>query len=228
MSFKSKITNIKKHSSDVYEITFQVEGEELKFTPGQFILIKISDEPHIMRAYSILRYNSETNEVSVGIKKVPNGQGTTIIFEKFEIGMQVELMGPMGETLIVDKSKKDIVLIATGIGITPIVCILEDLALSGYKGNVELIYGDRTLREMHYYDEVLKISENIKNINIIPVLSREEKPGFKKGYVTDVVKGLELSGKCVYMCSSNKVAGAVKDVLVEKGFNVKDFFCESA
>ena len=228
-NFKTIISNLKYLSKDVLEITFKITNEEkMCFTPGQFIIVKIDSANSIMRAYSVLKYDYDKNEITIAVKKVEGGKGTSIIFNSFELGQEIEIMGAMGDKLIVDKSKKDLVLVATGIGITPIICILNDLVESNYDGNVEFLYGARTKDELFYINEITKASLSNLNINFKAVLSREVTEFSYKGYVTDILKDMDLNNKHIYMCSSRAVASSVKSVLEDKGFDLSSFSCESA
>lgn len=227
--FKTVVSNTELLSEDVMEITFKiVEDDRMCFMPGQFIIVKISKEPLIMRAYSVLRYNTDSNEVTIAVKKVENGAGTSIIFNSFKKGLEVDIMGAMGDKLIVDKNKKDLLLVATGISITPIMCILEDLVLTGYDGRITFLYGARTSSELFYINRISELSLLNDNINFKAVLSRENTEYSYNGYVTDVIKDIDLSNKHIYMCCSRNVAKSFKSVLEEKGFDLSNFSCESA
>lgn len=227
-SLKTIITSLRLINHDVMEIGFKIKEDTMDFIPGQFISVKLSTNPFIVRPYSVLRYDRVANEVYIGVKRVAGGVATSRIYETFRCGMEVEIMGAMGDSLIVDKSNKDIVLVATGIGITPILCVLEDLVNSKYNGNIELVYGNTTLKELYYLDKIEALISNSNNIKLTKVISREEVQGIRKGYVTDVIKEMDLTGKYIYMCSSNKVASSLKDALVNMNFDLSKFSCESA
>lgn len=227
-AYNSVITNMTFLSKDVVEITFKIENGQMDFTPGQFILVEVSTQPSVMRAYSVLDYNLGTNEIKIAVKKVENGEATTIIFNDFKVGMNIKLMGAMGNELIVNKSDEELVLVATGIGITPILCILNDLIASNYKGKVDFLYGARTLDELFYSSEIEEIAKNHENIKFIPVLSREKCDGVKFGYVTDIIKNMSLENKSIYMCSSKTVATSFKNTLIDLKFDINKFKCESA
>lgn len=227
--FKTVISKIKYLAEDVMEITFRItEEDRMCFIPGQFILVKISANPILMRAYSVFRYNTDSNELSITVKKVPGGAGTTIMFDSFKEGMEVDLMSPRGRDLIVDKNEKDLLLVATGVGITPILCILEDLVASNFDGKITFMYGARTEKELFYLDDIKEIVSKNSNIEFIPVLSREDVDGIHKGYVTDVVKNMNLTNKQIYMCCSSTVASSFKETLMELNFDMSKFSCESA
>lgn len=73
------------------EITFKIiEDDRMCFTPGRFIIVKISDNPMIMRAYGVLNYDTGSNELSIVVKKVVGGQGATIKFDDFKVGMEIK------------------------------------------------------------------------------------------------------------------------------------------
>ena len=53
------------------EITFKIiEDDRMCFTPGRFIIVKISDNPMIMRACSVLNYDTDSNELLIVVKKL--------------------------------------------------------------------------------------------------------------------------------------------------------------
>lgn len=215
MTYKAIITEIKEVHKEVLEITLKLPEEYPNIIPGQFIVINIAEG--IKRAYSILDFDNDT--IKLLTKKVEGGKGTSIIFSEYKEGMIIDITKPTGKKLIVDKSS-NITLVATGIGIVPIYCILKDLAASNH--NVELIYGSRYLDDLYYNDKILEVIKDT-NIKYTQVLSREYIEGIHKGYVTDVIRCRDLSDRKIYMCSSKQVAESFKSVLDELGFDINNF-----
>ncbi len=226
--FEATISKINYLQKDVMEIVFDLGDRKVKYTAGQFISIRIMESPKQNRAYTISGFDKEKNELRITVKKVENGFGTGIIFDTFKEGMKIILDGPMGHELIVDKDSNNVVLIAAGIGITPFVPILKDLKVSNYKGNVVLIYGARYEKELIYKEEINEIIKDQPNIKFEPVLSREKEYKGKKGYVTDVIKDMDLDNSKIYMCAAPKVAEGIEKVLEEKNFDMNNFCVESA
>lgn len=228
-NIKTTISNINYLAEDVIEITFDIEGEKLDFTPGQYINVEISKEPLVVRAYSVLRYDLDLNKISIAVKKVPNGKGTTIMFNDFKVGMKINISEPKGEVLVVDKNKSELLLVATGIGITPIFCIIQDLVKSRYKGNATFVYGVKQEKELFYFNELKRLVKNNNfNIDMVPIISNQDDYNGHKGYVTDIIKNFSLHKKNVYLCGSKIVEDSLKDLLIKKGFDLKNFFSESA
>lgn len=228
-SFISSISNINMLTKDVMEITFKLPNDDkMNFTPGQFIIVEVASQPNISRAYSVLNYDLESNELKIAVRKVENGEATSIIFNEFKIGREVKLTGAMGQELVIDKSNKELVLVAVGIGITPILCILKDLVKSDYDGQIEFIHGARVLTDLFYIDEIKEIISKNKNIRYMPILSKDAIDNIPSGYVTDIIKDINLTNKHIYMCSSPVVAKSFKEVLINENFDLSKFKCESA
>lgn len=228
-NIKTTIANLEYLAEDVIEITFKLENNKFNFIAGQYIEVEISKEPLIIRAYSVLRYNEDTNEVSIAVKKVPNGAGTTIMFNDFKVGMNINISEPKGGDLIVDKNKEDLLLVATGIGVTPMFCIINDLVKSNYKGKATFVYGVRQEKELFYFNELKNLVNNHNiNLDIIPIVSNQEDYSGHKGYVTDIIRNINLQSKNIYLCGSKIVENSLKELLSEKKFNLKNFFSESA
>lgn len=225
--FNTKISNIKYLSNDVMEVTFKIEDGIMDFTPGQFILIKVSESQKILRAYSVLKYNLETNEISVCIKRVESGVATKIIFDTFKVGLEVEITGAIGHELIVNKEHKNLLLVATDMGIAPMLCILEDLTKSDYNGKISFMYGTRTRNELFYLEKILNIVATNSNVEFMPVLSDEYDENTFKGSVTQAIEDIYINDKYIYMCGSKQIANSFKEILTEKGFNLSKFYSES-
>ena len=64
-----------------YVFTFE-SPEKVDYRAGQFILVKIQDEPKSYRAYTISSYNEDSKQLSIIIKKVTKGYGTSKIDRK--------------------------------------------------------------------------------------------------------------------------------------------------
>ena len=228
-NIKTIIDKIEYLADDVIEITFKILGEKLDFKAGQYIEVEISKEPLIVRAYSVLRYDRDNNKLSIAVKRVPNGKGTTIMFNDFKVGMDINISKPQGEELIVDKNKDNLLLVATGIGVTPIFCIINDLVKSNYKGKATFVYGVRREKELYYFNELKSlVSKNNVSIDIIPVISNQDDYSGHKGYVTDIIKHINIHSMKIYLCGSKVVENSLKELLHSKKFNLKNFFSESA
>lgn len=226
---KAEIVNIIDLDKDIKELVFTFRTpQEVHYEAGQFILIKIQDDPKAFRAYSISSYNENNSQLSVIIKKVENGHGTDIIFNNFKIGDIIDLEGPLGDELVPDKNAEKILFIANGIGITPFIALSKDMVLNHANAKeVQLLYGQRHEHEFLYNEYFTELDKNYNQFKYIPVASRAKSEEVRKGYVTDVLKEMDLEGYKVYMCGSKNMIKDSYNILVANGVKKEDIFYES-
>lgn len=226
---KAKIIDIKDLAKDIREFTFSfLSPKKVDYKAGQFILVKIQDNPKSFRAYSISSYDEEGRQVKVIVKKVERGYGTNIIFNSFKVGDEVELEGPMGNHLVVDPTEEKLLFVANGIGITPFIG-LSKWVLEKHPAvkSVILLNGQRYKEDLLYHDYFKDLEKEHSSFQYIPVLSREKLPNFKKGYVTNVLKDLDLEGYKVYMCGTRRMIEDSYRLLLDKGVSKEDISYES-
>lgn len=225
----SKIVDIKNLNDDIKEYIFSFESpKNVDYKAGQFILLKIQDNPSAYRAYSISSYNEDSNHLSVIIKKVKKGYGTEIIFNEFNVGDMIELHGPMGNELVPDKSADKILFIGNGIGITPFIGLSKDVLLNNSSiKEVKLLDGQRFENEFLYSDYFKSLDEKYAAFEYIPIVSRDNSSSTKKGYVTDLLKDIDVANYKVYMCGSKNMIQDSYNILLDKGVKKEDIFYES-
>jgi toluene monooxygenase electron transfer component len=135
---------------DIEEFRFELSGD-MPFEPGQYALLSL---PGIegQRAYSMSNIPSSDapRELHFQIRRVPNGKGTGMLFDSLEVGASIEIDGPYGMAYLRRDVKRDIVCLAGGSGLAPMISIargaMNDPALDGVK--LHFIYGGRTPRDI--------------------------------------------------------------------------------
>ncbi|MEW6243526.1 MAG: 4Fe-4S binding protein [Bacillota bacterium] len=236
MPLQAVVEEIKPLADDVKEITFRlVDPVEVDYNPGQFILVKVSAEPEVYRAYSISSSDlKDRSRLRVTVQRVPGGYGSNIIHEQFEVGMPVELEGPMGNKLVVHREAKRVLLVAGGIGITPFVPVVKTL-LEGSNSIVDLklIYGVNKPDQFIYADYFEKLSAKSGKFELIKTVAfpDEDWRGYR-GFVTDVMKQMDLEGYKIYLCGPRPMVDAalrlIEEIGSEKGIARGDVYYESA
>lgn len=224
----AKILEIKGLGKGIKEYVFKfINPTKVDYVAGQFILIKIQDNPKAYRAYSISSYNENNSECSVIIKKIENGYGTDIIFNNFKIGDIIELEGPMGDELVIDKNAEKVLFIANGIGITPFIALSKEMVLNHSNSKViKLINGQRYESDFLYNDYFYNLVNSNEKFEYIPVASKSTSD-LRKGYVMDVLKDMKLEGYKVYMCGSKNMILDSYNILLKNGVKKEDIFYES-
>lgn len=183
-------------------------------------------DPLLKRPFSI--YRSAAGEIQIIYRVV--GKGTTILSNR-KAGDTLEVIGPLGNKFPLKKNQDNIILIAGGLGIAPILSLAESVippAPSLVKAGVKrsrlkdktdkmmphLFYGARTKKEIICMDE-------LKAIGINPVISTDDGTFGKKGNIVNVLKKFiarnssNISNYSFYACGPEPMLKALSP-LAEK------------
>jgi len=108
---------------DMAEFSFQGPGAA-EFLPGQFAMFGL---PGVTgpRAYSMSNLANEAGRWNFVIKRVPGGRGTGVLFDSLRPGDEISLDGPFGNSFLRTGNDRDIVCVAGGSGLSPVLSILR-------------------------------------------------------------------------------------------------------
>ncbi len=107
---------------DIREFTFRTDQSAL-FLAGQYAMLKLARH-NLQRAYSMSNTANEDGIWKFMIRRTPTGAMSTALFD-LDVGSSVEIDGPFGQAYLREDSARDIVCIAGGSGIAPMLSILE-------------------------------------------------------------------------------------------------------
>ncbi|WP_312526555.1 2Fe-2S iron-sulfur cluster-binding protein [Paracoccus sp. (in: a-proteobacteria)] len=145
-------------SHDMAEFTFRIEGPT-DFLPGQYALLSV---PGVEgeRVYSMAGLPGSPLW-SFQIKRVPEGAATGVLFDQLEVGACVMIDGPYGNAHLRDESPRDIVLLAGGSGLSPMVSIARGALVSDRHPTrrVRLFFGGRAPRDLEAISFLREITD---------------------------------------------------------------------
>lgn len=228
-NIRAKIEGIKELSGNIKEFSFRLmEPPHIDVEAGQFILVKVSDKHQMYRAYSIAGIEDEGSLIKVTVMRITDGYGTSIIFSDFEEGQEIELKGPMGHELVVDKDAENVMLVGGGIGITPFIPIVEDIVHNdNHIKNAKLIYGVNEEDQFLYRDFFEEMDAESDKFEFVPVVAFDNNWDGEKGFVTDVMDKYDLDDYKIYMCGPGPMEAAARQLLEEKDFDQSHLYAES-
>ncbi|MEU3188562.1 globin domain-containing protein [Streptomyces sp. NPDC006923] len=123
------------------------------FRPGQYVSVQVQlpDGARQIRQYSVSRAAGEDNTRHITVKRVhgrgdPDGEVSNHLHDHVHEGDTLNVSAPYGDLVISDITAP-LLLASAGIGCTPMLAVLEQLALQGHGGAVTVVHGDRTAAE---------------------------------------------------------------------------------
>jgi toluene monooxygenase electron transfer component len=167
----ARLTKRVQVTHDIVEFTFQSD-EPAKFINGQYAMLSCGAlaQP---RAYSMSNSPNESGEWQFIIRKVPNGKFTQYLFDEAQIGDQITIDGPYGIAHLNTAADKQIVGIAGGSGLAPVLSIMRGATEKREKfGKPIMLYGARTPRDIPTHPDIN--FNNAPEFIFAPVVSDSE------------------------------------------------------
>ncbi|MFF3583932.1 FAD-dependent oxidoreductase [Streptomyces mirabilis] len=138
------------------------------FAAGQYVKVDlpVAVEP-IERSYSICSSPGENGLVEIAVKHEPDGLGSGFLHEELEVGLALRVSGPHGEFTWEPGSEADtLLLIAGGVGITPLMSVLLAAADAGHTGRIVLLASFRTEEEVVFGPEIEALRSRLPGLEV--------------------------------------------------------------
>ena len=224
--YETKVIALEDLTHDIKGVRLKiVEPPQLQFIAGQFVQLEVptyelTDEP-VYRAYSLASVPSETREIDLEIRYVPDGICTTYVHQHLKEGDTAIINGPYGDFYLRD-TDREIIFIAGGSGMAPIRSILLDMAARQDPRKATYFFGAKSKRDLFLVDEMRALERELSAFQFVPALSKpdpEDEWDGETGLVTTVVeRHLETGTDTeVYLCGSPLMIDACVEMLRAKG-----------
>ncbi len=138
---EARFTDRRPMTHDLAEFEFQT-GETADFLPGQYALLELPGVTGL-RAFSMSNLPNPEGVWQLQIKNFPGGAGSAALFERLKVGDRVRIDGPYGLAYFRTDTERDIVCIAGGSGIAPMISIARGHAASPGGLTLDFFYGGR-------------------------------------------------------------------------------------
>lgn len=173
-----------------------------KFQEGQYIMLEVSiGEGIYKRAYTLSSSSSylHNGEYQITIKKMKQGIVSHYFFEEVKEGDTFIARGPFGTfTFQPLRDSHHILAIAGGSGITPIMAMAEGIVEKRLSATMTILYGAKTEEDIIFHKHLDELSKKCNDINVVYILSEEEKEGYEHGFITKEIIEKYQKGDCSY------------------------------
>jgi 3-ketosteroid 9alpha-monooxygenase subunit B len=142
-SHELRVVEVVKETADAHSVTFEAPpGSDFAFRPGQFLTLAVpSDRTGLVaRSYS-LSSSPHEGRLTVTVKRTAGGYASNWICDELREGSTIRSLQPSG-VFTPASLDADLLLLAAGSGITPVMSIART-ALAHGTGRVVLFYANR-------------------------------------------------------------------------------------
>jgi 3-ketosteroid 9alpha-monooxygenase subunit B len=159
-----RVAEVLAETADAVSVVLRVPPElaaHYSYRPGQFLTLRIPgpDGTSLARCYSLSSSPHPVNpggNLTVTVKRVANGRGSNWLCDHLEPGTELDTLPPAG-TFTPRSLDADLLLVAAGSGITPVMSILR-AALATGRGTVVLLYANRDEQSVIFADELRELA----------------------------------------------------------------------
>ena len=236
---KGIVTRIEDETHNIRRFWIKVpELDRFDFIPGQFVTLDLPIHEKLnkrWRSYSIASWPDGTNVFELLIVLLDQGAGTSYLFHHIQEGSELTFRGAQGVFTLPDPIENDLYFISTGTGIAPFRSMTHHLLNHKIPHkNIYLIFGTRTQQDLLYFDEMMRLQNEVENFHYIPTLSREKWNGCC-GYVHEIYENLvhqkmngseQLPPAHFYLCGWKNMIDEAKLRITKLGYDKKAIHLE--
>jgi len=221
---KAQLVGIRDVTHDMREFTFKTDQPAI-FTSGQYALMHLNGVDGV-RAYSMCNLPNDEGEWQFLVKRVPDGAGTGYLFEYLKCGEFITMDGPYGLAYFREEFAKDIVCVAGGSGLSPLVSITRAASNNpnfvnrkihffyGGRGPAD-ICGDEYLRLLPGFGDKITFHSSISLAELDPLGMWVGPVGFIHEYVESIL-GNKLNDYEYYLAGPPPMLQATLQMLAIK------------
>ncbi len=203
-------------------ITFRVTDDQpFDFRPGQFVGIRAEVPGFGMRRspYCIVSPPNSERTFQLLVRLVPEGP-LSLYLASLSIGDAIQFRGPSGHHMLPKEINEDFVLLATGVGIGPLMSFVDELGRKGIERPAHLYWGLRKVEDICLVEELDDLARRYPFFRY--QISLSQPPGDwagLRGRLTETVPPLlpSLSGKRYYLVGNGAMIEEMSTVLSDLG-----------
>ncbi len=231
------IENIHCETHDVKTFRFVHPGGDIPFIhrPGQYLTLTLNIQGRMVkRSYTIASSPTQRGHVELTIKRNPEGTVSRYMHDELKVGDKIRIGAPGGKFFFDDLQSQAVVLIAGGVGITPLMSMLRNLTDRSWHGSIYFINAIRTHRDMIFEAELAHLASRFENLHFLTFYSQTMPTDnarmptarwqTKSGYINakDLLAFVpNLKELPLFLCGPDSMMQAVRHAMVSLGIPVE-------
>jgi len=199
------------------------DGGPLPFehTAGQYINLHLTiDGKRVNRSYTIASSPTRSAYCEISVKRAR--YGSVHLHETWREGQRVRVSAPAGKFVFAGHEAERVVLIAGGIGITPMMSVVRSLTDRGWQGEMYLLFSVRKVADIVFADELAYLERRFPNLHLKVTVTDDAGAAWDgaRGPITkEMIAGFVpgLARGPVMLCGPDPMMTAMRTLCVELG-----------
>jgi len=203
------------------------------FLPGQYLNVSfVIDGKKVNRSYTIASSPTRAGYCELTVKREPKGTSSRHLHDSVDAGTLIDVYAPAGRFTFTGAEANSLVLIAGGVGITPVMAKIRYLTDIGWTGDIYLVFSVKTERDIIFRNELDYLQSRFPNLHVTVTLSRAEESsgGWERGRISAELLNRvvpQISTRRVHICGPTEMTETTRRMLLEVGVPVESIKSES-
>ena len=189
------------------------------FLPGQYATLTSEiDGQKVRRSYTISSSPSQCDYVELTIKREQFGLESRHLHDHARTGDLLEVTAPSGSFFFTGKEAKGIVLIAGGVGVTPMMSVLRCLTDRSHGHEIHFLYAAKTPSELIFREECAYLARRHPKVQVVSIVADADGQDWTGpvGYITAefiAASVPDIVEHRIHLCGPLPMMKAVKSAL---------------
>jgi ferredoxin-NADP reductase/DMSO/TMAO reductase YedYZ heme-binding membrane subunit len=210
-------------------------GQRLPFNflPGQFLNVSfVIAGKKVNRSYTIASSPTRIGSCELTVKREAKGTASRHLHDSVDAGTHIDVYAPAGRFTFTGVEADSLVMIAGGVGITPLMAKIRYLTDIGWTGDIYLVFSVKTERDIIYRDELDYLRSRFPNLHVTVTLTSPEgnSGGWERGRISpDLLNRAapQISTRRVHICGPTEMTEAIRQMLRDLGVPAQSIKSES-
>ncbi len=201
-----------------------LDGAPLPFDymPGQYLnLVLEVDGKRVNRSYTIASSPTRTGNVEMTIKREMQGVSSRHLHDRIREGDVLKVSAPAGKFTFTGMESKRIVLIAAGVGITPLMSVVRYLTDTAWPGEIKLLFSAKSEDEIIFRHELETLASRHPNLHVLITLTQpSDRWSGPRGRISpELLRHLasDADDTLFHICGPNAMMDATRQMLQQIG-----------
>lgn len=192
------------------------------YLPGQFITVTImSKGVPVKRSYTIASSPTLRDCCEITVKHEEHGTVSHYLHTQIHEGSLLQLNGPSGKFTFTGEEANSVVLIAGGVGVTPMMSVARYLTDRSWKGEIYFFFSCRDEANIIFREEIFYLKKRFPNLHVCIILNDPPANPDETFVIGRITKELltervpDLLSRRFHICGPPPMMDAVKGMLAD-------------
>lgn len=199
-------------------------GKVVPHKAGQYLTFRLDDAglPGVKRNYSISCAPND-DHYRISVKREAKGVASRFLHDHAEVGTVVECTPPTGDFHLTAHPKRPVVLLSGGVGLTPMVSMLETIAEKHRGLRTWYVHGTGDRATHAFSEHVKSLAKHHGSTTVATFYDRADgEPDIQSGYInlTWLRQNTPLKDADIYLCGPKPFLRFLVAGLIQEGVSI--------